>query len=69
LAIANDHYKELLYTFANLGVPMEQLITQVRKDYARAAYRITKGNKSKAAILVGVHRNTMSRIILHKGGS
>ena len=52
-------YKDLLFTLAEAGTPQDEVVKLVRRDYQRAALYLCRGNKCKAAALIGIHRNNI----------
>ena len=54
-------YLDMLYQLAGAGVPLHDLMKQVRKDYIAAALRLKRGNRCRAAKLIGIHRNSLAR--------
>jgi transcriptional regulator of acetoin/glycerol metabolism len=52
---------ELILTMQAAGLTLDQMVTMVREDACFLAWTENKGNQSKAAAWLGVHRNTSSR--------
>lgn len=42
-------------------VDVDAVLGEVKDEYIRTAVLIAKGNRSKAALMTGLHRNTISR--------
>jgi len=59
--IKDEHYKAVLYELACAGVPLKEVVNQVRRDYIAAAMYIENGKGLRAAARIGVHRNTLAR--------
>ena len=46
------------------GIKFEEAVAEFEKKLIRKALEKNKGNQSRAARLLGIHRNTLSRKIL-----
>jgi DNA-binding NtrC family response regulator len=55
--------KAFLAWAVNNELPMQEVVVSFRRGYVRAALTATKGNRSRAARLLGIHRNTLLRDI------
>ena len=49
------------------GIKFEDAIGKFEKRFVKKALEAHKGNQTKAARLLGIHRNTLSRKILEHG--
>jgi DNA-binding NtrC family response regulator len=56
-----ESYRKMLAELADCGVPLQDVVKQVRKDYITAALRIANGNKTRASQMIGCHRNSLWR--------
>lgn len=54
---------ELVSAARTGGVTLEELVTELRKQFITAVLRDSKGNQCKAAEQLMMHRNTFSRTI------
>jgi DNA-binding protein Fis len=43
------------------GILLEEAVTEFEKKFIKRALECAKGNQSRAAKLLGIHRNTLSR--------
>lgn len=43
------------------GIRLEEAVTEFEKKFIRRVLEGAKGNQSRAAKLLGIHRNTLSR--------
>lgn len=54
---------DALTAMAIRRTPLEEVMDLVRLAYASNAVKVCKGNQSDAAKMLGIHRNTLSRIL------
>ena len=45
------------------GILLEEALTEFEKKFIRRALERSNGNQSRAAVIPGIHRNTLSRKI------
>ena len=56
--------EELVREMRRRGIPYEEAVAEFKKTFISAVLRANKGNQSKSARQLGVHRNTLNRTIL-----
>jgi DNA-binding NtrC family response regulator len=54
-----DRLQPILETIADADIPLADCLALIERQYVEIAIRRTNGNLSRAAILLGVHRNTL----------
>lgn len=63
VARIGSHLRELTRIAVVSGIHADELVDIVRFAHLREALRVSRGNQCKAAGLLGVHRNTVSRTL------
>ena len=58
-----DQLESLIIQLVERGVPFPAAAEEFEKKYIRRVLDQTRGNQSRAARLLGMHRNTLSRKI------
>jgi len=58
-----DQLESLISQLVERGVPFGSALEEFEKKYIRRVLERTEGNQSRAARLLGMHRNTLSRKI------
>lgn len=58
-----DQLEALIAQLVDRGVPLTAAMMEFEKKYIRRVLDRTSGNQSRAARLLGMHRNTLSRKI------
>lgn len=58
-----DQLEALIAQLVDRGVPYPSALEEFEKKYIRRVLERTRGNQSRAARLLGMHRNTLSRKI------
>ncbi len=56
-----DQLESLIRQLVDRGVPFPAALREFEKKYIRQVMAHTQGNQSRAARLLGMHRNTLSR--------
>jgi Fis family transcriptional regulator, factor for inversion stimulation protein len=56
-----DQLESLVGTMVDRGIRLEEAVTEFEKKFIRRVLEGAKGNQSRAAKLLGIHRNTLSR--------
>jgi DNA-binding NtrC family response regulator len=56
-----ERFDALIEHLANAGFFLEQAVEILEKGMIEHALRVTNGNQSEAAKLLGIHRNTLQR--------
>lgn len=62
-----EHLEDLIVQMVNSGMRYESTGPFFEKIYIRQVLRRVKGNQSRAASLLGMHRNTLARKIGEHG--
>ena len=58
-----DQLEALIGQMVDRGILFDEAITEFEKKFIRRALDRSNGNQSRAARLLGIHRNTLSRKI------
>jgi DNA-binding NtrC family response regulator len=58
-----DQLEALVGQMVDRGILFDEAINEFEKRFIRRALDRSKGNQSRAARLLGIHRNTLSRKI------
>ena len=58
-----DQLEALVGQMVDRGILFDEAINEFEKRFIRRALDRSKGNQSRAAKLLGIHRNTLSRKI------
>ena len=56
-----DQLEALIGQMVDCGILFDEAITEFEKKFIRRALDRSNGNQSRAARLLGIHRNTLSR--------
>jgi DNA-binding NtrC family response regulator len=56
-----DQLESLVGTMVERGILLEEAVQEFEKKFIRQALEQSGGNQSRAASLLGIHRNTLSR--------
>ena len=56
-----DQLESLVGNLVDRGVRLGDAVTEFEKRFIRHALESSRGNQSRAAKLLGIHRNTLSR--------
>jgi DNA-binding protein Fis len=62
-AIVKDQLETLVGQMVDRGIHFDEAIVEFEKRYIKRVLETSKGNQSRAAKLLGIHRNTLSRKI------
>ena len=58
-----DQLENLVGQMVERGILFDEAVTEFEKRFIRQMLERVKGNQSRAARLMGIHRNTLSRKI------
>jgi two-component system nitrogen regulation response regulator GlnG len=58
-----DQLEALVSQMVERGILLEEALAEFEKKFIKAVIENTKGNQSRAAQLLGIHRNTLGRKI------
>lgn len=56
-----DQLESLVGQMVEGGIRLEEAVGEFEKKFIRRALERSKGNRSRAAKVLGIHRNTLSR--------
>jgi DNA-binding NtrC family response regulator len=56
-----EELESLVGIMVERGILLEEAVTEFEKKFIRCALEKSKGNQSRAAKVLGIHRNTLSR--------
>jgi Fis family transcriptional regulator, factor for inversion stimulation protein len=56
-----DQLESLVGTMVDRGIRLEEAVTEFEKKFIRRVLDGARGNQSRAAKVLGIHRNTLSR--------
>jgi Fis family transcriptional regulator, factor for inversion stimulation protein len=56
-----DQLEALVGTMVERGILLEEAVTEFEKKFIRRVLERLNGNQSRAAKVLGIHRNTLSR--------
>ncbi len=56
-----DQLESLVTQLVERGIPFTAAVEEFEKKYIRMVLERTRGNQSRAAKVLGIHRNTLSR--------
>jgi Fis family transcriptional regulator, factor for inversion stimulation protein len=59
--IVKDQLETLIGQMVDRGILLEEAVTEFEKRFIRRALERSRGNQSRAARELGIHRNTLSR--------
>jgi DNA-binding protein Fis len=67
-----EQLESLIGMMVDRGILLEEAITEFEKKFIKCVLDHSKGNQSRAAKVLGIHRNTLSRKVSdykldHKG--
>lgn len=60
-ALVKDQLESLVGMMVERGILLEEAVTEFEKKFIRRALERANGNQSRAAKILGIHRNTLSR--------
>jgi Fis family transcriptional regulator, factor for inversion stimulation protein len=60
-ATVKDQLESLVGMMVERGILLEEAVTEFEKKFIKRALESANGNQSRAAKLLGIHRNTLSR--------
>ncbi|HWF38393.1 MAG TPA: helix-turn-helix domain-containing protein [Candidatus Acidoferrales bacterium] len=58
-----DQLESLVGMMVDRGILLEEAVTEFEKKFIRRVLESSKGNQCRAAKILGIHRNTLSRKI------
>lgn len=58
-----DQLESLVTQMVDRGILLEEALTEFERRFIKAAIDQAKGNQCRAARVLGIHRNTLSRKI------
>lgn len=56
-----DQLESLVGMMVERGIPLEDAVTEFEKKFIKRVLEHQNGNQSRAARILGIHRNTLSR--------
>lgn len=56
-----DQLESLVGNMVDRGIRLDEAVTEFEKKFIRRVLEGARGNQSRAAKLLGIHRNTLSR--------
>lgn len=56
-----DQLESLVGMMVERGIPLEEAVIEFEKKFIRRVLERLNGNQSRAAKVLGIHRNTLSR--------
>ena len=56
-----EELEALVGTMVERGILLEEAVTEFEKKFIKCVLERLKGNQSRAAKVLGIHRNTLSR--------
>ena len=56
-----EELESLVGIMVERGILLDEAVTEFEKKFIRCALEKSKGNQSRAAKVLGIHRNTLSR--------
>jgi Fis family transcriptional regulator, factor for inversion stimulation protein len=56
-----EQLESLIGMMVDRGILLEEAITEFEKKFIKRVLEHSKGNQSRAAKVLGIHRNTLSR--------
>jgi DNA-binding protein Fis len=62
-AQVKEQLESLVGTMVERGILLEEAITEFEKKFIKRVLEESKGNQCRAAKILGIHRNTLSRKI------
>ncbi len=62
-AIVKDQLENLVGQMVDRGILFDEAVNEFEKKFIKRVLDRSKGNQSRAARLLGIHRNTLSRKI------
>jgi Fis family transcriptional regulator, factor for inversion stimulation protein len=60
-AIVKDQLESLVGMMVERGILLEEAVTEFEKKFIKRVLERLNGNQSRAAKVLGIHRNTLSR--------
>ena len=58
-----DQLETLVGQMVERGILLEEAVSEFKKRFVKRALERSSGNQSRAAKLLGIHRNTLSRMV------
>jgi len=58
-----DQLESLVGQMVDRGIHFEEAVAEFEKKFIKRVLDYSRGNQSRAAIVLGIHRNTLSRKI------
>ncbi len=59
-----EQLESLIGMMVDRGILLEEAITEFEKKFIKCVLENAKGNQSRAAKVLGIHRNTLSRKVV-----
>jgi Fis family transcriptional regulator len=59
-----EQLESLIGMMVDRGILLEEAITEFEKKFIKCVLEHSKGNQSRAAKVLGIHRNTLSRKVI-----
>ena len=59
-----EQLESLIDMMVQRGILLEEALTEFEKKFIKLVLESAKGNQSRAAKILGIHRNTLSRKVL-----
>ena len=59
-----EQLESLVDMMVERGILLEEALTEFEKKFIKCVLEDAKGNQSRAAKVLGIHRNTLSRKVL-----
>jgi DNA-binding NtrC family response regulator len=59
--MVKDQLESLVGQLVDRGILLDEAVTEFEKKFIRRALERANGNQSRAAKVLGIHRNTLSR--------
>ena len=56
-----EQLESLIGMMVDRGILLEEAVTEFEKKFIKCVLENSKGNQSRAAKVLGIHRNTLSR--------
>jgi DNA-binding protein Fis len=56
-----EQLESLIGMMVDRGILLEEAVTEFEKKFIKCVLEHSKGNQSRAAKVLGIHRNTLSR--------
>jgi Fis family transcriptional regulator, factor for inversion stimulation protein len=59
-----EQLESLIEMMVQRGILLEEALTEFEKKFIKCVLEDAKGNQSRAAKILGIHRNTLSRKVI-----